>query len=90
MAIAPRTIQTSPNMPQMTGVNPQLVDYLHSFALWCRHGFADKISGSAAQPGIMLMAKDPPAGTTPKVFMIQVTTAGALVATPVEIGQGKP
>lgn len=90
MAIAPRTIQASPTMPDMSGVDPKLVGYLHSLTLWARHGFADKISGSAAQPGIMLMAKDPPAGTTPKVFMIQVTTAGAVVATPIDIGEGKP
>ena len=90
MAIAPRTIQASPNMPALQGVDPKLVDYLHSFALWARHGFADKVSGTVAQPGLMLMANDAPAGTTPKVFMIQVTTAGAIVATPVDIGGGKP
>jgi predicted RNA-binding protein with TRAM domain len=58
--------------------------------LWCRHGFADKISGSTAQPGFMVMAYDAPAGTTPKVFMIQVNSAGAIVATPMAIGGGKP
>ena len=88
MAIAPRTVQASPNMPQMQGVDPKLIGYLHSFALWARHGFADKVSGTVAQPGIMLMANDAPAGTTPKVFRIEVTTAGAIVATPIDIGGG--
>jgi hypothetical protein len=34
------------------------------------------------------MANDAPAGTTPKVFRIEVTTAGAIVATPIDIGGG--
>lgn len=88
MAIAPRTIQPSPNLPEMPGVNPSLINYLHSFALWSRHGFADKVSATVAQPGIMLLANDAPAGTTPKVFRIEVTSAGAVVATPVPIGGG--
>ena len=86
MAIAPRTVQAAPNIPNTA--DPQLTKYLHSFALWARHGFADKVSGTVAQPGIMLMAKDAPAGTTPKVFLIQVTTAGTIVATPMAISTG--
>jgi hypothetical protein len=89
MTIAPRTVQSSPNLPPMQGVDPRLTNYLHSFALWARHGFADKLSGSTAQPGIMLLANDAPAGTTPKVFRIEVTTAGTIVATPVPIAPGQ-
>ena len=74
----------------MPDISSTLTGYLRNFSLWCRHGFADKVSGTVAQPGLMLMANDAPAGTTPAVFMIQVKTAGAIVATPMPLGSGKP
>jgi hypothetical protein len=85
-----RTVQPPPDLPSMPDVSDTLINYLRTFSLWCRHGFADKISGSTAQPGLLLQANDAPAGATPAVFMIQVTTAGAIVATPVPLGGGKP
>ncbi len=36
----------------------------------------------------LLQAGDAPAGTTPKVFLLQVSTAGTLVVTPVALGGG--
>ena len=39
-----------PTCPSMPDVSTTLTDYLRNFALWCRHGFADKISGTTAQP----------------------------------------
>ena len=86
----PRTLQPPPDLPAMSDVSDTLSQYLRTFSLWCRHGFADKISGSTAQPGLMLQANDAPAGTVPKVFMIQVTSAGAIVATQIALGSGKP
>jgi hypothetical protein len=86
----PRTLQPPPDLPNMPDVSSTLTNYLRTFSLWCRHGFADKLSGSTAQPGFMVMAYDAPAGTTPKVFMIQVNSAGAIVATPIALGGGKP
>lgn len=86
----PRTIQPPPDLPYMADVSDKLTNYLRTFSLWCRHGFADKISGTTAQPGIMLQANDASAGTTPAVFMIQVTTAGTIVATPMPLGRGSP
>ena len=86
----PRTLQPPPDLPSMPDVSSTLTNYLRNFSLWCRHGFADKISGTAAQPGIMLMANDAAAGTIPKVFIIQVNTAGTIVATPIALGGGKP
>ena len=87
---SPPAAQPPPDLPSMPDVSSTLSNYLRNFALWCRHGFADKISGTTALPGIMLQAHDAPAGTTPAVFMIQVTTAGAVVATPMALGGGKP
>jgi len=68
--ITPRTIQPPPDLPSLTDASgklssDKLSSYLRNFALWCRHGFADKISGSTAQPGLMLQAYDAPAGTIP-------------------------
>ena len=86
----PRTIQPPPTLPSMPDVSSTLTNYLSTFSLWCRHGFADKISASTAQPGLMLQACDAPAGTIPAVFMIQVQTDGTIVATPMGLGSGKP
>ena len=40
----PRTIQPPPDLPYMADVSDKLTGYLRNFALWCRHGFADKLS----------------------------------------------
>ena len=84
----PRTLQPPPDLPSMPDVSNTLTGYLRNFALWCRHGFADKLSGSTAQPGLMLQAYDAPAGTTPAVFIIRVNTAGTLSVTPMALGGG--
>ena len=83
-----RTLQPPPDLPNMPDVSDTLTNYLRNFALWCRHGFADKLSGSTAQPGLMLQAYDAPAGTTPAVFIIRVNTAGTLSVTPMALGGG--
>ena len=85
-----RTVQPPPELPNMPDVSSTLTNYLRTFSLWCRHGFADKLSGSTALPGVIVQANDAPAGTTPKVFLIQVTSAGAIVATPMALGSGTP
>ena len=86
----PRTLQPPPDLPSMPDVSSTLTGYLRNFSLWCRHGFADKLSGSTAQPGLMLQAYDAPAGTTPAVFLVQVNTAGVVSTTPMPLGTGKP
>ena len=85
---SPRTLQPPPDLPAMPDVSNTLTNYLRTFSLWARHGFADKISGTVAQPGLMLQAYDAPAGTTPAVFIIRVNTAGTISATPVALGGG--
>ena len=82
----PRTLQPPPDLPAMSDVSDTLSQYLRTFALWCRHGFADKISATAAAPGVMLQATDDPT----KIFMLQVNAAGAISATPIALGGGKP
>lgn len=86
----PRTVQPPPDLPSMPDVSTTLSGYLRNFSLWCRHGFADKVSATTAQPGVLLSAYDAPAGTIPKVFMIRVNSAGVVSATPIALGGGKP
>jgi hypothetical protein len=86
----PRTIQPPPDLPSMPDVSTQLSGYLRNFSLWCRHGFADKISATSAQPGVMLSAYDAPAGTIPKVFMVRVNSAGVVSTFEIPLGGGKP
>lgn len=88
--ITPRTLQPPPDLPNMPDVSTTLSGYLRNFSLWCRHGFADKISATTAQPGLMLQAYDAPPGTIPNVFMIRVDSTGAISATPIGLGGGKP
>lgn len=84
--VAPRpssspSAQPPPDLPNMPDVGDMLSGYLRNFALWCRHGFADKMSATSASPAILLQAYDAPPGTTPKVFRVRVNSAGALVVT---------
>jgi hypothetical protein len=84
--ILPRTLQPPPELPNDPKMSDTLAQYLRTFSLWCRHGFADKISATTAQPGIMLQATDDPT----KIFMIHVNAAGAITATVIPLGGGKP
>ena len=82
----PRTLQPPPEVPNDPKTSDVLSQYLRTFALWCRHGFADKLSVTTAAPGLLLQATDDPT----KIFIIQVNAAGALTANPVPLGGGKP
>jgi hypothetical protein len=86
----PQGEQPPPDLPAMPDVSETLSNYLRTFALWCRRGFADRMPAHAATAGIMLMANDAPAGTSPPVFLVQVNSAGAIVATRVSLGGGQP
>lgn len=85
-----RTVQAPPDLPSIPSLDPKLSSYLRNFSLWCRHGFADKISATTAQPGVLLAAYDTAPGVAPKVFMIRVNSAGVVSATPIALGTGKP
>jgi len=96
MAVQPPffTAQPPPELPNMPEVSFTLTGYLRNFALWCRNGFADKLSATQALPGVLLRAYDTDTGVN-KVFLVQVSspgasTTGTLVVTPVALGTGKP
>jgi hypothetical protein len=82
----PRTLQPPPDLPSMPDVSDTLSNYLRTFSLWARHGFADKISATTAAPGVMLQATDDPT----KIFMLQVNAAGTISAVAIPLGGGKP
>jgi hypothetical protein len=67
-----------------------LINYLRTFSLWAKNGLSSKLDRRSASPGILLQANDAPVGTAPAVFMLQVTTAGVVVVTPVPLGGANP
>jgi len=88
-----RTIQPPPDLPSLTDASgklstDKLSSYLRNFALWCRHGFADKLSGTVAQPGLMLQGYDAPAGVNPSIYMLEVSQAGVAALAPMALGGG--
>ena len=80
----PRTLQPPPELPNDPKTSDVLSQWLRTFSLWCRHGFADKLSQTTAAPGLLLQATDDPT----KIFMVQVNAAGAITVIP--LGGGKP
>ena len=93
----PRTLQPPPELPNDPTVSALLAQYMRTFSLWCRHGFADKVSASTAAPGILIQAKDIHTGdaaTSPhRVYLLEVTNASgtpAVTLTLVTAGSGKP
>ena len=87
---SPPAAQPPPDIPSLPGAPVALVNYLTRFSLWCRNGFAAKLSSNTTLPGVMLMASDAAPGVMPKVFLIQVNTAGTITATAVPPGGGNP
>ncbi len=82
----PRTLQPPPELPNDPKTSDILSQYLRTFSLWARHGFADKLSQTTAAPGLLLQATDDPT----KIFMIQVNAAGEITATVIPLGGGRP
>jgi hypothetical protein len=59
-----------------------LTQYLRTFSLWCRNGFADSLRSKEALPGLLLRAYD----DETKVFLLRVSAAGVVSAAPVAVG----
>ena len=75
-----------PDVPADASISPRLTQYLRTFALWCRDGFAEQMRNNEAVPGVLMRAWDTPAGANPKIFLIRVNAAGAISAEPIGIG----
>lgn len=80
----PRTLQPPPDLPPDPTVSNVLSQYLRTFSLWCRHGFADKLSISTAAPYVTLQDDAVPAA----VYQLKVTSAPTLTLTPMALGSG--
>lgn len=79
-----------PDLPSMPDVSPVMTNYLRTFALWCRNMFQDRLPAHQAVPGIMFLAADAPAGTTPSVWKLEVLSNGSFRITQVPLGSGSP
>ena len=86
----PPTTANPPELPSMPQIGPIMTDYLRRFALWAKKALDSKQPLGQAQTGVLLMANDAPAGQAPKVYLLQVNTAGAIVLTAMPLGQGVP
>ena len=84
----PRTLQPPPELPDDPTLSTVLAQYLRTFSLWCRRGFGDKLSGTTAQPGLMLQAFNPPAGVQPTVWMVEVGQNGNLHTQQISLASG--
>jgi hypothetical protein len=76
--------QPPPTLPGTTGLNEQMNNYLRTFSLWCRTGFRARQDMNVATAGILFMT---PNGS---VYQVTVSDAGAVTATAVPLGIGKP
>lgn len=79
-----------PDVPSDPRISPTLTEYLRSFALWCRNGFAEQMRNNEAVPGLLVRAYDTAPGTSPKVFVIRVNSAGVITAAAVGLGGDNP
>ena len=93
----PRTLQPPPELPNDPKTSEVLSQYLRTFSLWCRHGFADKISATTATQGLLVQAKDvfpgDPVGAPHRIYLLEISVAtGAPVThmTLIAAGGGKP
>ena len=82
----PSAAQPPPDVPFDPKMSDALTQYLRTFSLWCRNGFAASLRSQEALPGLMVRSWDTLPGHTPKIFMIRVSEAGAISATPINIG----
>jgi hypothetical protein len=91
MALAPQqqtpsSARMPPDVPNDPKTSDTLTGYLRNFALWCRQGFADSLRSHEAQPGLLVRAYDTAPGANPKIFMIEVSSAGVIRARAVPLG----
>lgn len=79
-----------PQVPQDPSISNTLTNFLQQFSLWCRRGFHAKMDANTALPGLMFQAYDAPAGTTPVVWLLRVSTNGAFIPVQVPPGGANP
>lgn len=86
----PMSARIPPDVPADPKISDALSQYLRNFALWARNGFAEQMRNNEAVPGLMVRAYDTAPGTNPKVFMIEVSSAGVIRARALPLGGANP
>lgn len=77
-----------PDLPNLPKTEDGLVNWLRTFSLWCRQGFAAKLDAGKALPGVMVQSTDQ-AVANPPVWMFGVDSGGTATLAPVALGTGK-
>jgi hypothetical protein len=86
----PQAARIPPDVPSDPAISAPLTSYLRNFALWARNGFAEQMRYNEAHPGLLVRAYDTASGTNPKIFMIEVSTAGVIRARQIGLGGPNP
>lgn len=86
----PQAARIPPDVPSDPSISSPLGIYLRNFALWCRQGFAEQMRNNEARPGYLVRAYDTAPGVNPKVFMIEVSSAGVIRARQIGLGGDNP
>jgi hypothetical protein len=86
----PQAARIPPDIPSDPKISDALGVYLRNFALWCRNGFAEQMRNNEAHPGVLVRAYDTAPGANPKIFMIEVSSAGVIRARAIGLGGGNP
>lgn len=88
--VAPPQAFPPPDLPAMPDVGPTLTSYLRRFSAWASNQVSTKVPLHTAVNGILLSAYDPPAGSLPNVYLVQVHQNGVIVTTLVPPGSPAP
>jgi hypothetical protein len=86
----PQAARIPPDVPADPNISSGLGVYLRNFALWARNGFAEQMRNNEAHPGLLVRAYDTAPGANPKIFMIEVSTAGVIRARQIGLGGPNP
>ena len=73
-----------PQLPEVTGLNNQLAEYLRRFSLWCQGNFNSTLQKRTATGQIFMQSAG---GYT---YAISVDDSGRLMTTPLQAGSGDP
>ena len=82
----PQAARIPPDVPSDPKISESLTAYLRNFALWCRNGFAEQMRNNEAHPGVLVRAYDTAPGANPKIFIIEVSSAGVIRARALGLG----
>ena len=86
----PQAARIPPDVPSDPGISQSLGVYLRNFALWARNGFAEQMRNNEAHTGLLVRAYDTAPGVNPKIYMIEVDSAGVIRARQIGLGGENP